>query len=208
MIRVSTTTIEAYRRLVETEYGTDAELIDQVKGKPWAPTWQMEDGTAWHTALEEGTHPLFLASDIAAGRRHIGLGIWEVKQTRTFDLGWTLVNVVAKADHMRGLLIQDNKATFTTVDAHKYEQSLQWRFYLLCHECPAFRYNVYAFKEPRNDTELYLLKEIASFTFWAYEDLERDCTAWVRRFADWAQARGLLGYLQREGSSMGVEHAA
>jgi hypothetical protein len=207
MIRVSTTTLEAYRRLVQTEWGTDQELVDQVRGTPWTPTWQMEAGTAWHTALETGNHPQFLASDIAMGREHLGRGTWEVKATRTFDLGGIQAAVVAKADHMRGLLIQDNKTTFTTVDASKYEPSIQWRFYLLVHQCPVFRYNVYRFTEPTKGASVFTMKEIASFTFWVYQDLERDCAAWVRRFVDWADSRGLLGFLEREGTSMGVEHA-
>lgn len=221
MLRVSTTTLEAYRRLVQTDFGTDAELADQVMGKPWTPTWQMNAGTAWHKVLEtsaggwsggdfvrEGHFSFGPMKAINEAIHHIGPGVWEVKATHVFELDWLKVNVVAKADHVRGLVIQDNKAKFSQADARDYEAALQWRFYLLCHGAQCVRYNLFPFKEPAQNSDLYTLKEIISFRFWAYPELECDCLAWVSRFVNWADAKGLLPYLEREGTSIGVEHAA
>lgn len=53
MIRVRVSTIESFRRVLQTEYATEEELSDYVRhGQNSVPNWQMEAGTAWHALLE------------------------------------------------------------------------------------------------------------------------------------------------------------
>lgn len=216
-LRVSVTTLESFRRLLQTEYGSEEELIAQIMGKPFEPTWQMRAGTAWHACLEKhprtGAYALctsggfsFSALHVCEALGHIGPGIWEVKAARVFDIGWHHANVVAQTDHCRGLLIQDNKTKFSPADARDYEASLQWRFYLAIHGAPRLRYNLFSFKDP--DEQGYCeLKDILSFSFWDYAGLESDCRFWLTEFLLWAGSKNLLSYLNREGSSPTVEAA-
>lgn len=215
MLRISTTTLEQYRRLVATEWGDEAELIASIRGEPFKPSWQMEAGTAWHSVLEaprsherwddatdhesgayyQSGDYTFNAAHVAKALEHIGRGLWEVKATREIEGAL----IVAKADHVRGTLLQDNKTKFSTIDPRDYEPALQWRFYLLIHDAACLRYNLFAFSEPKDG--YCALRDIVSFKFWPYPALEADCRQWVRRFIDWADSRGLLGYLERQSST-------
>lgn len=207
MIRVSVTTLESFRRLVCTEWGDEAELLASIEGKPFKPSWQMDAGWAWQ-ALIEGQHPeefgdyvrlrefWFDAIQVQVAREHIGYGHVELKSTRQFDVGMP-VTVVAMVDLIRGLQIQENKAKFSPVDARTYEPSLQWRFYLDIHDAMCVRYNLFSFADPQDDG-FCDLKGITSFRFWRYVGLHEECRAWVHRFVEWADSRGVLHHLDRQ----------
>lgn len=228
-MRISTTIVEDYRRLLQAEYQRDTaeeELIAKIKGTPFEPTWQMRAGKAWHSIIEtpdayERTYQeagvqdqiyyeydgfRFDAGAVKVARERIGPGLWEVKGTRRFTLSGQEVTVVAQADHMHGLFIQDNKATWSNPGAFDYEPSLQWRFYLLVHAAASFTYNKFAFREPKDGyCELH---NLLSFRFWTYPDIETDCRRWLALFLAWAESRGLSRYLEREGTGLQLTEAA
>lgn len=205
-MRVSTTSIEAYRRVMETEYGSEIELMAQIRGERVEMPWRVHAGSAWHAALETGqprdltVSAYYFADDhVQAGREWIGPGVWEVKATRIFYTPYGPVTVVAQADHCRGLFIQENKTKFSTPDARDYETSLQWRFELLVHEAALVRYNLFDFADPK---EGYCeLRNITSFKFWPYAEMENDCMTWLESFLVWADTKSLLGFLERRGST-------
>ncbi len=205
-MRISVTSVEQYRLVVTTDWCEESQLIASLRGER-KPTREMEVGTAFHAAVAGLPYRgcTFAAGDLAAARKHVGPGVREVKTT--LDVGD--VKLVGMADLVFGNFIHDYKCRFSGVaNARDYELSLQWRAYLWMFGAKRFTYDCFSFADPKPDSDLYTLKEIISFRFWAYPDLERDCTAWVRRFVDWADARGLLPYLERDGTSLGVEHAA
>lgn len=215
MLRVSTSTLEQFRRLCCYDYVDEAELVAQIAGRPFTPSWQMEAGTAWHRVLsnpdeclvDDGSGWIGFRSggytfDGTAGtesRNLIGPGTWECKATRTFDHCGFGVTVVAQADHIRGLVVQDNKTKFSTPDARDYEGSLHWRWYLLVHEAQKFTYNLFDFRDPK---EGYCeLRNIVSFNFWTYAGIEADCRAWLSRFLEWSHGKNLWRYLERRSST-------
>ncbi len=65
MLRVSTTSLESFRRILHTDYGSEAELIASIKREPFVPSWQMDAGKAWHAVLEGAAecHPMILERD-------------------------------------------------------------------------------------------------------------------------------------------------
>lgn len=217
MIRLRTSTLEAFRRVVETEYADEAELIESLKRGQWTegtPSWQMQAGTAWHHVLQ---HPLgtqqfdcydgtpdithegpfgyrFGGADVAASLRHVGPGLCEVTGGRYFQAGGQRVLVEGTADHVHGLDLQDHKTKFSAPDARDYEPSLQWRFYLLIHQGAWLRYNLFDFSQPKEG--FCELRDIVSFSMWPYVGMEADCREWIGRFLDWASDRGLLPYLE------------
>lgn len=212
MIRLRVSTLESFRRVVDTEYGDEAELIASVKrGQEGGPTnWKMEAGTAFHVlladpmalegvnqdeAIQEGDYA-FLASDLDEAKQHVGHGLHEIQARKSFLVDGRLVEVRGTADWLRGLVIQDHKCKFSAPDARDYEASLQWRFYLLLHEARVFRYNLFSFKDPKDG--FCEMTGITSFKFWAYPDLETECREWLSRFVEWAEARHLIPYLERQ----------
>jgi len=224
LIRISSTILESYRRLIETEWGDEQELIAQVMGEPFTPSWQMQAGTAWHSVVagpwcgeakwvvldgrkaeiwQSGNY-WFAQQDVAAANKLIGPGLWEIKAVKVLDCFGCPVQIVAKADHVRGLVIQDNKTRWGKPDdARDREASLQWRLYLLAHEAAVFQYNVFCFKEP--DGGGYCeLRDALSYRFWPYAHLELDCKRWVASFLDWAHLHRLTEYLDRPDSNLEI----
>lgn len=210
MISVRQSFLEQFRRVVATSYGDEQELIDHIRGKD-KPNWMMQAGTAWHALLamrdfftddpdelfEEGGYR-FLASAIDEARVHVGPGLCDVPSAYRVDgpHGEAFIQLTGTADHIHGLTISDHKTKFTTPDASAYETSLQWRVYLLLHECQAFQYNLFHFKEPKDG--YCELKDILSFRFWRYPGMEAEVLGWLARFVEWAGDLGLLSYLDTE----------
>lgn len=209
MITVRVSTLEQFRRVMTTEYAPESELIGTLHGKPPAPSWQMEAGTAWHKVLEnpvahaqidftDPAHPTqyylsgdytFSAEAVNAALECIGPGVREMLGSKEI----AGVRVQGTCDHMRGLLVQDAKTKFSTPDARDYEKSLQWRLYLLIHGAACFKYNLFDFRDPKDG--YCELKDIVSFRFWPYDGMADDCAMWVKCFLDWAGQKKLLGYL-------------
>ena len=205
MIRVSTTTLESYRRVISTEYGSEAELIANIKGEPFERNWKMDAGSEWDKLVQNTAWPdgrtrfgnghTFDLSAIQAAQKHIGAGVWQAKAAKIIEG----VNVVAQVDHIRGTVIQENKAKFSQPDAKDYETSLQWRFYLLVHDASVCRYNLFDFNDPKDG--YCELTNILSFKFWPYRSLEADCRRWLFDFMAWAEQRKLVRFLNRESST-------
>lgn len=69
-IRLSTTTLEAYRKIVHEEFGTEEELIASIKGKPFEPTWKMNAGRAWHELLADSAVEVVNMPGVTDDQRH------------------------------------------------------------------------------------------------------------------------------------------
>lgn len=217
MIRLSTTLIEAFRRFLEYEFTIEAELIAKVRGEPWKPSWQMKAGTEWDR-LMNGEPALaigeeiedycllymdngfsFRADQTQTAIEHVGLGVCQVKNTIVVNSAFGPCTLVGVADHMQGLIVNENKAKFSTPDPKDYEASLQWRCYCLIFGAACVRYNLFHFRDPKGG--YCELTDILSFRFWPYAGLEADCMMWLNEFLAWANDRHLLRYLHRESST-------
>lgn len=204
MLRVSTTTLESFRRVMATPYGDEAELIAYVRRES-IPTWQMQAGTAWDRLLSiydrsvmrpvwEHDSWSFHYTALESAHVTLGPGQQQAKTVSVWDTWLGQVQVVAKVDHIRGLRVQENKATFSPACPKQYEQSLQWRFYLQCWDAQEVRYNLFSFAEPV--AGFCELKDITSFSFFPYDELESECRGWLMDFLKWARAKQMLPYLE------------
>lgn len=243
-MRVSVTMIEAYRRVMQTEYAKEEQLLAQVQGEQFIPSWQMSAGKAWDTLIshprksacqygkdnrysseqeakaarvarkdeDEWEFPCyecmcwhvghnmslkcdgFFFDDFAvdAARRHVGPGIWQVKNTIDVETAYGKATVVGVADHVNGLIVNENKAKFAATNPQEYEADLQWRFYFLIFKAKCFRYNLFDFRDPNKASGYCCLDDIVSFRLWPYHGLEQDCMLWLNRFLGWAHDRHLL----------------
>jgi hypothetical protein len=218
VIRIRVSTLEMFRRVVQTEYQPESELADRIVRGQWTDDpdvpWYMHAGTAWHRALadeaadeivEDNSQEvllrygdyLFAPEAVHEGIATFGPGLREVTGWRTWDVGRQRVQVEGTADHLYGLLCQDAKTKFSDTDPADYEQSLQWRAYCLIHHARAFRYVMFSFKDP-DKAGFLKLKDTYWFSMWAYPDMERDVLGWIDRFVGWAKGRGLVRYLEND----------
>lgn len=245
MLRISTTAIEQYRRLMVYDYVDENAMCARIRGIPIEGTWQMQAGREFHSVLENydriteaqehalllGVNPattedesplfnpegavnhstfvrqgkyLFNRAHIAQAREKIGRCLWEVKGNRIFNTMYGPCNVIAKADNVWGLRVQDTKAKFgPTPTGTDWELDLQWRTYLLVHGAELFRYNAFTFSDPEemHDTPgVYAMnmKDYISFNFWRYDEMERDVQAWLNDFLEWADSKNLLPHMHKE----------
>ena len=199
-MRLRVSTLEAYRRLLQTEYGDEAELAERMRRGQWTDDgqqkWQMLAGTAWHRALA-GEAPdaalmeqkpavyryggyWFAEDDIEAGRSHVGAGVKEV----TGSIQLAGAEIEGTCDTINGLVIQDAKTKFSYPSAKDYESSLQWRLYLLIFGAKRFQYNLFCFRDP-DSSGFCALTNVIQFCFWAYPQMQADCERWVREFLAW-----------------------
>lgn len=222
MIYVRASTLEAYRRCVETDFGREDELVTAIEGGQvdTEGTWQQRCGTAFHAILanpekHHRTAPRMAGDapvpvdEYHAGEWHwygptvrdvlaeLGPGRCEVRAGIEVPTRWGPVTVSGQADRLSGLCVRDAKCTWSAPDPELYEPSLQWRWYLLIHERRWFCYDLFHMKEPAADG-LVELKEFYSFRQWGYEGMEQHCKDWLSRFLAWACNKGLLEDLERK----------
>lgn len=202
MIRLRVSTLEAFRRVVTSDYGSESELIETLRRGQWADgpaTEIMRAGTVWHAALagpEYSTKEFFFFNDVVdQAREYTGPGICELTGWRTWTIGDRLVQLEGTCDHIRGLVVTDHKTKFSTPDARDYEKSLQWRAYLLIHEAACFRYLLWHFADP-TDAGYCELRGVTSFKFWPYPNMEAELVEWLGWFVDWVVSRGLLSCVE------------
>ncbi len=210
MLRVSTTTLDSFRRVLDYDYADEGELIASVKREPVIMPWYVHAGSAWQSLLESEVTPItdigrikvgdfyFDSTALRSAHAILGPGVTEVKATKVYQTSHGQATVVAQADHVFGTIITDNKFKASTPDARDYENNLQWRLYCDVHGASCFRYILYDFADQKDG--YCELKNIISFKFWPYSELEADCNRWLNLFLGWADSRGLLGYLEREGT--------
>lgn len=212
MIFLRVSTLESFRRVVNGVGGDWEELIEYIQhGQEGEPTTHMLVGTAWHECLSDpkGVYVgdlgyksgpfYFLGEDVRDALALVGPGAKEVTATRKFVWQGYKVIVKGTADNVLGLTVTDHKTKFDTPDPKDYERSLQWRFYLLLHECAEFRYMLWPFKEPDQGARGLCARrgDPLAFSFHAYPGMTEECVGWLDRFLTWATDRKLIPYLER-----------
>lgn len=211
--RVSCTTLESFRRLMDPDdaWTTEADVIASVL-RTTQPTRKMILGSALGEIIE--TPEKFYKPDLRAfENRGVAFeelnlasvvfplydrrGPFEVKGTKVYGD----MNVVAKVDQILGLQVIENKATTSAFDFWKYADSAQWRLECDIFGCTQFTYRIFLIKD---DGEIVEVKDCVEFNLYPYPDLHADCAALVGEFRAWADHKKLLPALaqqQREASA-------
>ncbi|HKA75325.1 MAG TPA: hypothetical protein VKE26_26215 [Xanthobacteraceae bacterium] len=206
-LRISATTLEAYRLYVEQDWMEEAALIQTIK-REVVPTEAMRLGTAFHSVLEAPEQfrvPFgYLCDGLhfpdATMREPLSLidprGTFEVKSMTLID-GHT---IVARADQIVGSHIYEHKTTTGSYDADKYLDSCQWRVEAALFQPGAITYRTFLLEEPKD--QIVGLRGIEQLTVYPYPALLSDVRDLVRRFVAYVTQRGLTSYLEREGSDV------
>lgn len=202
-IRTSATVLEQFRRYLETDYVTEADLEATIRGE-FTPTAAMLVGRAYHKVLEtperyreQGRYGYLCdgySFDNATMDPMLALidrrGVSEVKGTIDLD-GCTLV---AQADHLLGTEIHEYKTT-DYFNAEKYVESIQWRIMALVFRPAVIHYHIAALDDHGNSV-VNLKGPIDSLSVYPYPALEDECRALVQAFVRYVTLRGLDGYLR------------
>jgi hypothetical protein len=207
---VHTTCIEQFRRVLQTDYAAEGELIEQVKGT-FRPNDRMRWGSAWHKLLDTDVEHWPVADDgllvvdgvvfdytkarCAKELAPIG-GVREVPWRTPMLVEGERIALATTFDRIIGHEIIDGKTKFSTVDPAAYETSLQWRFYLWISEATSFQYQFWHFGEPDRNGVLNW-KDLSYCRFYPYPGLAEECMEWLTGFVQWAKRRGLFHPNQR-----------
>jgi hypothetical protein len=195
-MRISTTWLENYRLICQTDWADEAELIAQIKGKPFEATPAMRFETAWQHLLEHGPTGTdetterdgftFRANDIGLAVRCIpSQATPEVKTVKEVVIDGQSHQIVGKCDAIYGSWIFENKTKLTTPSLSDYEPSLQWRMYLWLFDAYVVQYNVFQFDSKGSE-----LRDITKTKFFRYQELEADCLRWIKYFLEWWNING------------------
>jgi hypothetical protein len=202
-MRISCTTLESFRlwRSPDQDWMPESELIATIRGE-FIPTPAVLLGQAFGKVLE---HPeryqlhggyrcggyTFSDATMAEPLKLIDRrGVFEAKAVKAYGP----VDVVSKADHLRGAQLSEFKTTCSTFNFEKYAESCQWRFMVDAFEPSFVTYHVFCLDDHGNGVAE--LKDIHTFNFFPYAELHQDCCDLLRDFVDYVTRRGLDGVLR------------
>lgn len=207
-LRISTTTLEAFRLFRDEDWMTEDNLLASIKceGKR---TREMAIGIAFENVLMnpslchqpgmvnavEGTYRsdgfMFdrLTMDRAIATVPRG-AIFQVKATRRYQDA----EVVAKIDAAIGSRIDEWKTTtLKSFNADKYLESYQWRFELDIFTACLVRYSVFLLSATNDDS--IAVRDIEHLSVYPYAGLHTDCAGLVEDFVTYARRRKLEPFL-------------
>lgn len=223
MLRVSTTTLETFRRFMDpaNDFTTEADLLAAIR-RTVRETPAMRVGTAFGEIIE--TPERFATPDGApegyASRgcffEHDEMtdvldaydrrGPFEVKATKTYGD----VVVVAKADQLIGAEVIETKTTTGSFDIDKYLDSAQWRVMADIFQPVSVTYRVWLLREPCDGEQVvlnwvttataepYRVKGCEVFRVYPYPALGREVADLVGAFRAYVAQRGLEGELRAQ----------
>lgn len=198
-MRLSVTTVEAYRLFRTEEWMTWERFRNQVIGE-YEPTEDMQRGTAFHSILEYPGHYRDEASGnyICDGFEMDGASIdrflcWmppglpEVK-TELEMCGHT---VVGKCDLLAGLEVHDFKCP-KQIKPDGYHASYQWRLYLEIFGCDLFVYDVCDLRPVKRGSNVYHIWDWHPYKLYRYPSIREDCERIVAECGEFLSKQELV----------------
>ena len=193
MLRVSVSMLDIYREWKEGEDQSVADLIETLKSS--TPTEAMLKGRAFAKAMELLGRECEADSITAEGYTFHFTGDFSVElfsrreEKAEKDYGGIVVS--ARCDRVLGSLIVDDKTT-SQFDAERYEEKMQWRYYLDMWNANRFRWMVWECKE-MDEPKNYCIHALHTLNQYRYPEMERDCRDLALDFKKFAE-RCLPGY--------------
>ena len=216
MLRVSTTTLEAFRLWQTGDWMSESDLIAQILKKE-KPKVTMLRGTAFGLLLADPSKYDVLQNDMGEWEYQVNLpkdnatfwfdqasmvdplalidyehGVFEVKATKQY--GDCLV--VCQGDQMVGADLKEFKTTDGYFDADQRLGSYQWRFMLDIIGAASCEYLVFLLDINKDDERVASVRGVERLTVYPYVGLHGDCCALVQQFRDYVRLRGLEGELR------------
>lgn len=208
-LRISVTTLESFRLYLTEEWKPESELLDEIRGE-FKATPKMLLGRSGHCAMEgrfahedPGGHlcygfrwPRAVVTECREAFR--SGGVPEVKVEKVLSINGEDVTLVGKADRLIGTEIVEHKFTLSTFNAERYQDSMQWRSYMLLFQPSVVLYTVFCVSEGKAErgVSTLALRDIHRLGFYPYPAVEGDVRELLVRFIEYVDLRGLRGYLQ------------
>lgn len=211
MLRVSTTTLEAFRLWQTGDWMSESDLIAQILKKE-KPKTTMLRGTAFGLLLADPSKYDVLQNDMGEWEYQVNLpkdnatfwfgqasmvepislidyehSVFEVKATRQYDD----CLVVCKGDAMVGTTLDEFKTTDGYFDADRYLDSFQWRLMLDIIGATSCQYRVFLLNVDDADERVANVRGIEGLTVYPYVGMHSDCCALVQQFQHYVRMRGL-----------------
>lgn len=193
MLRISATELEAYRLYRQMKWLSHDEFVRRLRGER-DDKLLMQAGTAFHAFLEhadEWEGDEVVQDDFVFILEFDGVlplpTIREIKTERQYEIDGQAVTLVAKADAVNGLIVEDHKLT-EEFSAEWYIDSLQWRIYLSLFGADAFTYNCFEGKEVKlkgrhkrkDGKHVWEVTGLHRLTVNRYAGMEREVLQWLR----------------------------
>lgn len=225
LLRISPSKVETWRKYHLEEYNgfiTKEKVIEALTGTtPWTP--EATFGSAFHLVMQHGAGryvsaevnneglPLFRIQDhemptpviltyqeIALADKfhlaHPGM-VWEVQGTYYLDVDEFRIMIPFRIDAMEGQEIHENKTSTRDLQYDFFEESMQWKIYLLATRCPKVQVNVFSYDEPNTKRKYYEVYQ-DHLTLYPYEDLQEDVRQGIRGLITFCKSQGLMGALE------------
>ena len=215
-LRVSTTTIDQFNKILTTAYVKEKDVIDSIKGI-FVENRKMQLGSAFHAILEDphtafdrycrqyGGTGGFLSPDgfifpfdvITTAYDYVDYNFpfFEIKHTKEYQVAGHSVTVVAKVDQLKGNFIIEHKTTWSGFAYSRYSQSLQKDFYMDIFGADRVVYKVF---ELYDGSAGIVLKGVHPFYFDRDAGLQARIAKALDEFIAFVETRNLLPYLERK----------
>lgn len=196
LLRTSATELESFRLYRQMKWLSHDEFMRRLRGER-DESLVMRAGTALHAFLEradEWQGDEVVQDDFVFILELDGVlplpKIREIKVERQYEIAGVDVTLVAKADAVNGLAVDDHKLT-EQFNAEWYQDSLQWRTYLSIFGANNFTYNCFEGKEVKLSERLKKRQGWAGKHVWEitalhrltvnrYDGMEREVLHWLR----------------------------
>jgi len=207
MWRANASLVESCRLFYEADFITESDMDARIKREPFPPSPEMLLGTAFHAACEgtgttdrvDGQNVIvsdghaFSATDIAATLDHLE-GEPEVPGEVVVMVQGGPMRITCRADYLSPYMVTELKTSAKPPDPLKHEPSMQWRVYALAYGVTRVRYVLVQLAQ--HHSGIYVVRDCQPVMHYRYRELARDVRIAAERLVDYAQTRGLAGYLE------------
>lgn len=189
MYKIKPTVLDSYRIYKDEIFDKSFDdLVKSIKGEV-EQNESMLIGSEVHKYFETGKANLMeeelnQLKEISA---LLPLGSNEVKFQE--ETNGYLFSVVI--DRMGGLVAHDFKVTKRFYGVDFYENSLQWKIYLLVSGCKKFTYHIIK----RNDVRPYNFQYLEPFSFYPYPNMESEIMEYCNEFVEFCKENNLEEYI-------------
>jgi hypothetical protein len=219
MLALSPTKLELFRKYITgemNEYFTEQMVIDSIKGVR-RTSFKANLGTAIHLILEKGydkfynpatdvftvrikdsdTPFVFTKEELKTVIAYIDKkqpSVNEVPVHKVVKVGSQQVLLRMKIDEMSGVSATDHKTSERPLKVSYFENSLQWKIYVLATQARIFYYNYFQYIINQESGKLMSINH-TKFSLYPYEDMESDVKNWIEHFIHFCELNGLIDFI-------------
>lgn len=195
-MRLSVTTLEQFNRFMNGEIKKD-ELIERLTTKFEGNAFT-ERGTRFHTIIENYDEINYSHSDYSFYEDQINSfvsdikdykqnGVPEVKGTKIYNFGDESVTLVGKADYYKGNSILELKTT-SYYNAESYDNSIQWRAYMVIFGANEVVYKIATLKESNS---MISIEKVDTLVKTYYEEIPDELQILIKMFLNFVKINNI-----------------